>query len=394
MNKRHFVLLLLSAACFMHARSQNVGIGTTSPIHGKLELVGTVGTTAAIFGGDVQGISIQRGNPCIGFNQYFDGIGGRYIANGYAATQLLNTATGDMYFDLYGSGTANNLVGGTTRAMTISKTGNVGIGVAPLGNVRLTVARGTGSYGTAVIRGTSWASHINYSTTEDTYIRGGKSGSYVFINEVPGGEVIIGNPLATASSLVKVGMNSVIPGYALQLKQFNNRGMVLVASNFSNWHFKVGPNLAPGSYQLLYYNEGANAIGAYHPQTGAYAALSDERLKTDIVPLPSVNDQLSQLKPVQYLSDIPGMEATPQVGFIAQELMRVLPGLVMHEKEPMPGDMIPDMHLVNYDGLAVYSIKLIQEQQQTIESLQKRLAALKLKSKNNNPPTPAKRSKK
>lgn len=109
--------------------------------------------------------------------------------------------------------------------------------MTPLGNVRLTVARGTGSYGTAVFRGSSWASHINYSTAEDTYIRGGKNGSYVYLNDVPGGEVILGYPLATASSLVKVGINSFNPGFALQVKQFNNVGLILVAANYSNWHF-------------------------------------------------------------------------------------------------------------------------------------------------------------
>lgn len=59
--------------------------------------------------------------------------------------------------------------------------------------------------------------------------------------------------------------------------------------------------------------------------------------------------------------------------------MKVFPGLVMDEKETTPGETVPDMHLVNYDGLAVYAIKLIQEQQQKIEELQKRLEALKHK---------------
>ncbi|MEO7443886.1 MAG: tail fiber domain-containing protein [Ferruginibacter sp.] len=385
--KKYFLVSLFLTAVIIQSRSQNVGIGTTNPTLGKLE-VQAPGTsnTVAIFGGDGQGISIQRSNPCIGFNQYFDGIASRYIANGYAAAQTLNAATGDMYFDLYGYGTSNNMVNSTTRAITISKNGSVGIGVAPLAGVRLSVGRGTGSNGTAVFRGSSWASHINYNTAEDTYIRGGKNGSYVYLNDVPGGEVIMGNALATATSLVKVGINSINPSFALQLKQFNNRGLVLVDGSYNNWQLKVGPNLAPGSYQLLYYNEGANAIGAYHPQTGAYAALSDERLKTDIVPLPDVSSQLSQLQPVQYLIDRPGLEPTQQAGFIAQDLIKVLPGLVMHQQETTHGELIPDMHLVNYEGLAVYAIKLIQEQQQKIETLKKRLEALKQKKEKTNQP--------
>jgi hypothetical protein len=245
------------------------------------------------------------------------------------------------------------------------------------------VARGTGSNGTAVFLGSAWASHFNYSTAENTYIRGGKNGSYVFLNDVPGGEVIMGNAIATATSLVKVGINRVNPFFALEVKQVNNSGLVLVASNFSNWQLRVGPNLAPGSYQLLYYNEGANAIGAFHPQTGAYAALSDERVKKDIVPMAEIGSKLTQLQPVQYLVDAPQSDQTLQVGFIAQDLMKVLPGLVTHQQETTPGEIIPDMHLVNYDGLAVYAIKLIQEQQQKIEELKKRLETLKQKKEKN-----------
>ncbi|MEO7265005.1 MAG: tail fiber domain-containing protein [Ferruginibacter sp.] len=386
MINKYFLLLFFFYAASQQIKSQNIGIGTSNPTLGKLEVLGAVGNTVAIFGGDGQGISIQRSNPCIGFNQYFDGIASRYIANGYAALQSLNTSTGEMYFDLVTSGFANNPIGTPLRAITIAKNGNIGIGMAPLGGAKLAVARGTGSYGTAVFKGTTWTSHINYSTSEDTYIRGGKSGSYVYLNDVSGGNVLMGNPVATATSMVKVGINSISPTYALQLKQFNNIGLVLVAANYANWQLKVGPSLAPGSYQLLYYNEGANAIGAFHPQTGAYAALSDERLKKDIVPLHNVSNQLSQLEPVQYLSNLPGLEPTPQAGFIAQDLMKVLPGLVMKQDEPVPGETVTGMHLVNYDGMAVYTIKIIQEQQQKIDELRRRLDTLKQKTEKNDKP--------
>ena len=59
----------------------------------------------------------------------------------------------------------------------------VGIGEQiPIAN--LDVTRGDAFYGTAVFRGTTYYSHFNYSSTEDTYIRGGKSTSNVIINDV------------------------------------------------------------------------------------------------------------------------------------------------------------------------------------------------------------------
>lgn len=360
------------------AKTQNMGIGTAFPIRGKLEVQGAVGSTVAIFGGDVQGISVLRSNPGIGFNHYFDGSFNRYIANGYAALQRYNALTGEMFYDLFGNGTANAQVTSGLTAMTIGRTGNAGIGTTPLTIARLSVARGTGNDGTAIFRGSVYNSHINYSTAENTYIRGGKAGSYVYLNDIPGGEVLMGNPVATATSLVKVGINNNNPQLALEVRQASGRGLIMIAnSNFANWHLKVGPTLAVGAYQLLYFNESVNAIGAFHPQTGAYAALSDERVKTAIKPMAFIGEQLFQLKPVQYKADLP--QAGPELhqGFIAQDLVTVFPSLVTRQEEPVPGDPVPGMHSVNYDGMAVYAIKIIQEQQQKIAGLRQRLKALK-----------------
>lgn len=379
--KKIFLLPILSLAAIAQLCSQNVGIDILNPTRGKLEVQGTgIGNTVAIFGGDVAGISVQRGNPSIGFNQYFDGASSRYIGNGYAAVQWLNTADGNMYYTLYVNGFTNNAVGGSTTALTISKNGAVGIGVAPFGIARLTVARGTGVYGTALFRGSQYSSHINYSTAENTYIRGGKPGGIVYLNELNGGETIMGNPIATVPSLVKVGINNFNPAFTLDVVQAGGRGLILVSPTFgySNWQLRTGPALAPGSYQLLHYGEFTNPIGSWHPQTCFYSALSDERVKTDIRPLPDASPQLSRLQPVQYLVDVPSTDRQEQqAGFIAQEIEQVFPSLVRHDTASLPGAAVPDMHFMNYDGLAVYAIKIIQEQQQRINQLKKRLDALK-----------------
>src|SRR4030095_4570541 len=94
--------------------------------------------------------------------------------------------------------------------MRIQGNGNVGIGTSPP-VASLEVARGTGSAGTAMFRGTTYASHFNFSTTEDTYIRGGKAGANVLINDLAGlGNVGVG----TAVPLQKLHVegNSYISG--------------------------------------------------------------------------------------------------------------------------------------------------------------------------------------
>ncbi len=79
----------------------------------------------------------------------------------------------------------------------------VGIGVSNL-TATLDVARGTAAAGTALFRGTQWNSHFNNATNEETFIRGGKNGSPVVINDVHNGNVLI----ATGGGRVGIGTNA------------------------------------------------------------------------------------------------------------------------------------------------------------------------------------------
>jgi hypothetical protein len=104
---------------------------------------------------------------------------------------------------------SQNLVFGTGRSaafiekMRITGGGNVGIGTNnPTASIYAT--RGTGVDGTAAFSGTNHTTHFNYSTDEDTFIRGGKNGADVFINDTPG----LGN----------VGIKNGNPAFALDVK--------------------------------------------------------------------------------------------------------------------------------------------------------------------------------
>lgn len=77
-------------------------------------------------------------------------------------------------------------------AMIIDKSGNVGIRTESP-TATLDVRRGTATNGTAYFMGSTYGSHFNYSSGENTYIRGGKSGSKVYINDAHNGDVIIAN---------------------------------------------------------------------------------------------------------------------------------------------------------------------------------------------------------
>ena len=51
-----------------NSNSGNVGIGTLSPSHARLEINSSVGAAVAIFGADKYGVAIEADNPEVGFN--------------------------------------------------------------------------------------------------------------------------------------------------------------------------------------------------------------------------------------------------------------------------------------------------------------------------------------
>ncbi|MES2777694.1 MAG: hypothetical protein V4722_26180 [Bacteroidota bacterium] len=198
---KKITLVSLFFNLYFIGRSQNVGIGTTNPTKARLEVFGAVagGTTSAIFGSDGAGISLQRNVPSVGFNLYNPSVT-KYMANGSAVLQLFDPSSGVMHFDLYPVGTANANAPAGLRTLSLYNTGQVSIrGAAPDGT--LTVARGTATGGTALFWGTANASHFNYDDDETTYIRAGKNGSDVVLNDIAAGNVHIGNGNA------KLGIN-------------------------------------------------------------------------------------------------------------------------------------------------------------------------------------------
>lgn len=66
------------------------------------------------------------------------------------------------------------------------------------------------------------------------------------------------------------------------------------------------------------------------------------------------------------------------LGFIAQDVKKIFPELV--DVRSIAGDnTITDLHGINYAGFGVITIKAIQEQQQQIEKLTKKIELLEQK---------------
>lgn len=187
------VILLFCSFSF----SQNVGIGIATPLY-KLDVAGNVrnsNTTLispGLFGRLTSGGALRIENND---NLKFLVIDGSTLQAQLASGISSGTDASPLLINPFG--------------------GNVGVGTTNP-NATLTVARGKGGDGTAAFAGTNHVSHFNYSNGESTYIRGGKTGSKVFINDSHYGDVDIatgGGSINTGNAIysVQTGGLNIVP---------------------------------------------------------------------------------------------------------------------------------------------------------------------------------------
>ncbi len=370
----NFFFLFVSA---QPTPTTNVGIGTTTPTRAKLEVHGSVFSTSGIFGGETTGMSLQSNWPGIGINEYA-GNGFRYIVNGYGAVQYLNPNSVYMTFAMLPNGIKDTAAATLNTAMIISNTDNIGIRTTPA-NVSLYVRKETNFDGSAVFGGSRYNSHFNYRSVEDTYIRGGINGNNVYINDIPGGKVLIGG------GSTMIGVNTASPGYTMVIRQVNNKGLVLINPDwgFRGWELKGDPwNADPNNLHTslaLYYNGRSNPLmGWFNANDGSYNANSNMCMKENIETLGPILDKVLRLRPTRYkMRDVKSSEE--MIGLIAQEAKLLFPEMVNAVNKQTPSDgALPNQHGINYSG---FSIVAIEEQQQQIIDLQKECNCWKSKIK-------------
>jgi hypothetical protein len=114
------------------ASAQNVGVGTSTPAYGKLEILASGGNTlVARTTTTGPGISFLNpaGSPTIGFNTLSTGSYS-FLGAGYGSFLQYTPADGRLkYYSSVAAGTANTAMGSTTAyQLSINPNGNVGIG--------------------------------------------------------------------------------------------------------------------------------------------------------------------------------------------------------------------------------------------------------------------------
>lgn len=175
---------------------------------------------------------------------------------------------------------------------------------------------------------------------------------YAFLAGRVGGQLMIGgnalNDTLTIQGTNASGNTGTNPNLIFKV---GDAGATTAMTILNNGNIGIGAS-DPGAYNLY-----INGTGFLNDSGWTYA--SDRRLKENIEPLSNSLSVIEKLNPVSF-DYITGRKN--QLGFIAQEVQEVLPGLV----EKRPDEMLG----LRTDSLLPIAIQAIQEQQKEIEELQ------------------------
>jgi hypothetical protein len=172
----------------------------------------------------------------------------------------------------------------------------------------------------------------------------------------------------------------------------NTRKTAIVAKALTNWsradlHFVLNSNTDTGSFsagadtKAIIKNDGSFGIGTTAPTQKLHVignilasgtiTPSDKRLKSNIKDVTYGVKDLLKLKPISYTKKFSLDKAekgeVKEFGFIAQDLQKVMPELVVE------GTDKDKILAVSYTSLIPVLIKAIQEQQQQIEALKAKM---------------------
>jgi hypothetical protein len=280
------------------------------------------------------------------------------------------------------SGSLQLQTNGTTTAVTIDTSQNVGIGTtSPTSSLVVAgAAAGTptingvhlgtqSGYATIELAGTSGTGSLIDFTQSGTDTKGrilyDNTNNYMVLNTNAAERMRIdssGNVLVGTTSSIGGKISSVNAGDAIA-------GQVLSNNNFATF---LGKNL---SGTATFYVLGTGQI------TAAFTTInstSDQRLKENITNLDVGLDAIMALKPRKFdWKKGKGKDIKGDRGFVAQEFEQVFPDLVGTSKYDVPEDEEP-YKTISVDLIPVL-VKAIQEQQTIINDLKARIETLEAK---------------
>jgi hypothetical protein len=311
-------------------------------------------------------------NAYFSANQYYDGAW-KYKADGFSTTLLQTNGNFDFY--TAPTGLANAAATQTLR-MRLTPGGDLGIGTSSPG-AKLHVSQGNTSVG-ALLNGTTRGIRFGFDATSSIIEGVDNTGVSSFQPLTVGGVDVRFTTSGTeraridSSGNLLVGTTSAVTTSGAGVKILNNGGDPFVAE------VNAASTSAVTTWNV--YSTGAGAFRFYVGLNGtifatstSISAISDQSLKENIRDLETGLTQVMALRPRRF--DWKNGDGKDVAGFIAQEVEPVLPDLVYDykytsdetKKSLKMGDILPTL------------VKAIQEQQQMIEELKAKVAALEEK---------------
>jgi hypothetical protein len=352
--------------------SGNLGLGVTPSAWG------TGGWKALDIGSRASFVSSNSSDAIVGYNAYNNGTNWIYKATAAASVYL--QGSGSHQWFTAPSGTAGNAIS-FTQAMTLDASGNLGVGTtSPAYKLHInsgtvnTVAVFESSDATAIIgfKDNSTTNIPSIGAVADVMIfntgaaeraRIDSDGNFLIGTATQEGRLTVNCPSASQNGANIICSNTSGPNYVLNLQSnasvANTINLIRGYSNTSTGVFFVAGN------------------GDVTNTNNSYGAISDAKLKENVVEATPKLDKLNQVRIVNF--NMIGDEQK-QIGVIAQELEQVFPGMVNEspDRDKDGNDLGTTTKSVKYSVFVPMLIKAIQEQQAIINSLKARLDAANL----------------
>ena len=372
-----------STSTYLATASGNVGIGTTSPTDfidatSGVAIIAPSGRSGLSLG-STQGTADEILARLSFTNTNSTNAGGKRLSY---ISGIRGTTNNSAYLEF---GTANDGLG--TQRMVISQTGNVGIGTATPSSLASTtnlIVRGTSAGATALIQslsldgGCSIGLYSGASASDDGAILYQKNLRFGSVTDVglggfaermritSGGNVGIGTSTPDKKLSVNNGTNNINTAQFYNFTGDQTATTLIVRSareqsgNLYS-HIECFQNVSTLAFRVL-------ANGAVENATGSYGAISDIKLKENIIDATPKLEDLLKVKVCNY--NFKGNK-TKQIGVIAQELEKIFPSMVEESEDRDDNGVFlgTTTKSVKYSIFVPMLIKAVQELKAEIETL-------------------------